>query len=241
METQHVIELIPAYALGCLDEDEAGQVERHLAECQSCRAEAESYRRVSAQLMLAAPLVTPPPDLRARLHAAIAPAPAPEPTPRPSPRPSPRRSLWEQLAAFSQRIAPVWTPVSLLLIVGLLVANVAVWRAGSSSMGALASVEMVGTDQAPDARGVLSATGETGVLVVYDLPPLDASQQYQLWLIQDGQRTNGGVFSVDHTGFTQLRVNAPQPLLSYSAFGVTVEPAGGSPGPTGAKVMGSQL
>ena len=237
MESQHVTDLISAYALGCLDEDEAGQVERHLAECHSCRAEAESYRRVSAQMALAGPLVTPPPELRARLLARIAPAP------EPLPRPSPRLSLWQQVAAFSQRIAPVWTPVSLLLIVGLLVANVVLWRAGSPSPAEvnLASVEMTGTEQAPTARGVLSAAGPIGVLVVYDLPPLDVSQQYQLWLIQDGQRTNGGVFSVDQTGFAQLQVEAPQPLLKYSAFGVTVEPAGGSPGPTGAKVLGGEL
>ena len=235
VEAQHVTELIPAYALGCLDEDEAEQVERHLAVCDSCRAEAESYRLVSEQIALAGPLVTPPAELRTRLMARIAPAPDPEPVPRPSPGPS----LWQQLVTFTQQIAPVWTPVSLLLIAGLLIANVALWRAQSAVAPGLTSVEMTGTDQAPTARGVLSVAGDAGVLVVSNLPPLDASQQYQLWLIQDGQRIDGGVFSVDPWGCGQLQIAAPQPILDYSAFGITVEPAGGSPGPTGAKVLGS--
>ncbi len=235
MEPQHVTELIPAYALGCLDTGDAELVERHLAACPACRAEAASYRPIAAQIALAAPLATPAPELRARLRARIAAAPA---------RAAPRPSWGARLAAFAQRIAPVWTPVSLLLIVGLLVANLLLWQTSvQPTASALVTVQMSGTDQAPGARGVLSAAamGQSGLLVVQGLPPLDASQQYQLWLIQDGQRTNGGVFSVDATGFGQLQIEAPQPLAAYGAFGVTVEPAGGSPGPTGAKVLGGEL
>jgi anti-sigma-K factor RskA len=32
-----------------------------------------------------------------------------------------------------------------------------------------------------------------------------------------------------------------EPLLKFQAFGITVEPTGGSPGPTGEKVMGGEL
>jgi anti-sigma-K factor RskA len=237
VEPQHVTELIPAYALGCLDTGDAELVERHLAACAVCRAEAASYRPITAQIALAAPLATPAPELRARLRAGIAAAPTPA-------RAAPRPSWGARLAAFAQRIAPVWTPVSLLLIVGLLVANLLLWQTNvRPAASTLVTVQMSGTDQAPGARGVLSAAaaGQSGLLVVQGLPPLDASQQYQLWLVQDGQRTNGGVFSVDAAGFGQLQVEAPQPLAAYGAFGVTVEPAGGSPGPTGAKVLGGEL
>jgi anti-sigma-K factor RskA len=61
------------------------------------------------------------------------------------------------------------------------------------------------------------------------------------WLIENGQRTSGGVFSVSQEGYGSLRVSSPQPLSNYSAFGITVEPVGGSPGPTGNKVLGSPL
>ena len=83
--------------------------------------------------------------------------------------------------------------------------------------------------------------GDHGTLVVDSLAPLGQDQQYQLWLIQDGERTDGGVFSVNPEGYGSLWVETPQPLSSYSAFGITIEPAGGSPGPTGDKVLGSAL
>jgi anti-sigma-K factor RskA len=76
-------------------------------------------------------------------------------------------------------------------------------------------------------------------LVVDHLPPLDPAHQYQLWLIQDGQRTSGAVFSVNPEGYGSVWVSSPQPLANYSAFGVSIEPAGGSLAPTGARVLGS--
>ena len=88
---------------------------------------------------------------------------------------------------------------------------------------------------------MVSTDGEHGTLVVDGLPALDEERQYQLWLIEDGQRTSGGVFSVNPEGYGSLWVLSPEPLSGYSAFGITIEPAGGSPGPTGAKVLGSTL
>ena len=86
---------------------------------------------------------------------------------------------------------------------------------------------------------VIGSDGDEGGLVVEDLPALDANHQYQLWLIdRDGQRTSGAVFSVDAEGYGTTMVTSPLPLTSYVAFGVTAEPIGGSPGPTGQKVLG---
>ncbi|MCJ7660988.1 MAG: anti-sigma factor, partial [Anaerolineales bacterium] len=107
----------------------------------------------------------------------------------------------------------------------------------------LTTVAMVATDYTPEATGtlVISMDGEYGVLVVDALPILDESQQYQLWLIYDGQRASGGVFSVNDEGYGSLSVSSEKPLSSYPAFGITIEPAGGSPGPTGEKVLGGEL
>ena len=44
-----------------------------------------------------------------------------------------------------------------------------------------------------------------GVLAVTGLHGLDRGHQYQLWLIKDGQRRSGGVFSPDAEG---LRIHA---------------------------------
>jgi anti-sigma-K factor RskA len=107
----------------------------------------------------------------------------------------------------------------------------------------LQTIPLAGTETAPQATGliVISADGEHGTLVADGLATLGQDQQYQLWLIKDGERTSGGVFSVNQEGYGSLWVESPQPLSSYSAFGITIEPAGGSPGPTGNKVLGSTL
>ena len=59
------------------------------------------------------------------------------------------------------------------------------------------------------------------------LPQLGPEQQYQLWLIQDGQRTSGSVFSVDEDGYRRIKIESPLPLQDYESFGITIEPAGG--------------
>ncbi len=88
---------------------------------------------------------------------------------------------------------------------------------------------------------VISRDGDHGTLVVDGLSALDPAQQYQLWLIRNGKRTSGGVFSVDQQGYGSLWVKSQAPLISYTSFGITIEPAGGSPGPTGKKVLGGDL
>ena len=63
----HVIELLPAYALGSLNEEETVQVSEHLATCPECRAELLAYEAVAEQLALAAPEVAPPAELKQRI------------------------------------------------------------------------------------------------------------------------------------------------------------------------------
>ena len=235
----HVIELIPAYVLDCLEQDEAAAVSAHLAACTQCCAELAAYQSVADGLALAAPLVEPPPALKSRVLGAVQ-SSGPAPTPRPS--------WWARVAGFFRRSAPAWSLASLALIL-LLGASTLVLlgqmndrrQARVSSMSVLA---LAGTAAAPQAHGVLimSADGKYGTLVVDELPPLDADHQYQLWLIDgDGRRTSGGVFDVGAHGYAALEIWSKDALSSFPAFGVTVEPTGGSPSPTGEKVLGTSL
>jgi anti-sigma-K factor RskA len=236
----HMIELLPAYALGCLEEEEAVQVAEHLATCPECRVELLSYQAVVDRLVLAVPHVAPPAELKQKVMGGLQ-------TSRIEPAIGPRRFWWQRLAGLFQS-APAWGIASLALVVLLVLSNLWWWqRAGGdrpiTTPGGMQVVAMVGTDSAPDAVGtlVVSQDGEYGTLVVDGLPSLDQSHQYQLWLIRDGQRTSGGVFSVNPEGYGALWLSSSEPLSSYSAFGVTIEPAGGSPGPTGDKVLGGSV
>jgi len=236
---EHVIEQIPAYAMNCLDQAEADRVEDHLAVCSVCRAELKSYQEIVGDLAFTAPTVEPPARLKQalmdRVQADVSSSAA-------SREDSP--SVWQSALDIFRRISPLWSLASLVLVVVLITSNILLWsqvnRLNAAQPTGMQLIDLKGAVAVPGASGliVISTDGRHGTLVVDDLPPLDQSKQYQLWLIKDGQRTNGGVFSVSPDGYGSLWVSSPEPLAGYSSFGVTVEPAGGSPGPTGEKVLG---
>jgi len=237
----HVVDLIPAYALECLDEEEFVRVSEHLTVCVGCQAELRSYQAVADRLALAVPNADPSADLKGRLMRRIEPA-------YPKTSSQTQISWWGQLTRLMQRSTPAWGLAGLILIVALIISNLWLWGQLSrpqavTEPGFMQTITLTGTQVAPQATGLLvvSADGEHGTLVVDGLAPLSEQQQYQLWLIQDGQRTSGGVFSVSDEGYGSLWISSPEPLATYAAFGVTIEPAGGSPGPTGDKVLGSPL
>jgi anti-sigma-K factor RskA len=233
----HVTELLPAYALGCLDEVEALRVSEHTARCAACRAELQPYLTVADQLALATPDALPPARVKQQLMRRIE-----RPTAARSTEPG--ASWWQQLAGLFLRSAPAWALASLILIVALAAGNIWLWQqvnrtGGANAAGLIRVVAMIPTDAAPQATGklLISMDGEYGTLVVDGLPPLDAGHQYQLWLIRDGQPTSGGVLTVNAHGYGVLEISAPEPLAHYRSFGITVEPAGGSTVPTGEKVL----
>ncbi len=237
----HVFDLLPAYTLDCLDEEELVRVSEHLAVCAECRAELRSYQAVTDQLALAVPQAPPPTRLKRQLTDRIQPS-------HPTPSSQPGSSWWQRWTNLMQRTTPVWGLVSLFLILVLAVGNLLLWQRvnqveTTTHAQAMRTVTLSGTQAVPGAAGliIISLDGRHGTLVVDDLPRLDPEQQYQLWLIQDGQRTSGAVFSVSQDGYGSVWVSSPQPLSSYSAFGITIEPAGGSLGPTGDKVLGGTL
>jgi anti-sigma-K factor RskA len=234
VDDPHVLDSIPAYALGSLDQEEARRVAEHVAVCATCRAELREYESVAGQLGLMAPEASPPPELKLRLMERIrAPGPARAPSRR-----------W----TFPRSLVPVGGIAALLLIVILLISNFFLWQrlnrlevlSGPLGMRAIA---LQNTVAAPDASGfvVISADGQNGVLVVDELPALDPQREYQLWLVRDEQSTSGAVFSVDESGYRGLRIEAPETLLAYSAVRITIEPAGGSNVPIGEQVLGGSL
>jgi anti-sigma-K factor RskA len=238
MEETHVLDLLPAYAIGSLDVDEVSRVEEHLASCVLCRDESRNFQEVTAQLSLAVPVASPSPDLKDRLMERVGAGRAVQPERYRAEQP--RRPFWE-------RLLPAWGLASLVLIVALAGANFFLSqrmdRLEFSSPGGMRAVPLSPPDAESPATGfvLISADGDDGALVVDGLPPLDEDQQYQLWLIRDGTRTSGAVFSTDEKEYGGTRIRAPRPLLDYSEVGITIEPAGGSPQPTGPRVLGGPL
>ena len=230
----HILELIPAYALDCLDEAEMRQVAEHLAGCQLCRTELRAFQDVTGQLALLAPEALPPADLRSRLQQRIQ-----------SLHSTRTQSTRQPLFG---RLMPVGAIIGLVLIIVLLASNILLWQrlnnlevlAGPLGMRAIA---LQNTDAAPQASGfvIISADGQNGVLVVDELPFLEADREYQLWLVRGEENTSGAVFSVDESGYRGMRIEAPESLFAYSAVRVTVEPVGGSAEPVGEEVLNGSL
>lgn len=82
-----------------------------------------------------------------------------------------------------------------------------------------------------------------GIAVVYvrDFPECEAGMKYQLWLTKNGERSSGGLFSVDASGMGLLVVTLEDSLDTYDAIGITPEPALGSPGPTSPPIVRGEL
>lgn len=231
--TDHISDLLPEFSLGTLSEEETLRVIEHLQDCKACRAELELYQPVMAGLGHAAPAVEPPADLRSKILAKAA-----------ADLESKKKPVRERKPLLGNLLSWKWLgALAIILLVG---SNLLLWQQytrlqAQTGTGSFETVALKGTDNSPNSSGtiVISHDGMFGTLVVDDLAPLDPAHQYQLWLIRDGQRTSGGVFSVSQTGYGTIEILSPDPLTRYQAFGITIEPAGGSPGPTGDKVLGS--
>src|SRR5687767_12123837 len=234
----HVLDLLSAYATGSLDADELQRVEEHLLRCLICRNESSAFQTVADELSLAAPVAVPSAELKDRLMQRVQSA-RPRGQERAS-NPAPARPFWE-------RLLPAWGLASLFLIIALAASSLILWQRVNNLKFATAlgmrAVPLSATDAAPSATGfvLIAADGEDGALVVDGLPPLGESQEYQVWLIRDGQRTSGALFSTDEKSYAGTRIRAPRSLLDYSSVGITIEPAGGSPQPTGDQVLWGTL
>jgi anti-sigma-K factor RskA len=229
---KHVLDLLPAYALGSLEEAEAGRVGAHLAGCGRCQRELAGYQSLVETLGTAAPPADPPRDLKRRLMRRI------------------HNLEGERAAARGSRPVRLsaWGMAGLALILILAVGNVFLWQraarpgvlTGPQGMRAVA-LQAAQADAIASGIVIISADGQDGVLVVDELPQLPEGQQYQVWLFRDGQSTAGPAFSVDESGYRGVRILAPESLLSYQSIQVTVEPGEGSLRPSGTVVLAGSL
>jgi len=241
---EHVKDLIPAYVLGCLDQDEAKAVQLHILDCLICQQEVKKFQLVVDQLPYAVRSCDPPDNLRENILLAA------DKASRQNHFNRSRHSWYHKI--WGARIAIAWVGAATLIFF-LIVTNLIQFQqiqqleksldSAVSRAGNFQYVRLVGTPSTPQANGLLiiSPNNLTATLIVDGLQPLPDRQDYQLWLIRDGKRDNGGVFNVIPTGYGVLLINSPKPINEYQAFGITVEPKGGSPGPTGDKVLGGNF
>lgn len=253
-----VLALIPAFALGATDPEEARFVQAGLARCPEAAAALADYTALFEQMIFSARPVAAPLPLADRLQAALIARAASVSN----------RSRKEQQNRPRRGIRWLWTSPALgfaaaALALFLLVASNFYWSRSYNNLatqhtllqrqlqeqttlvtflraGHLERLELAAADGGlPESRAIVlyQPASQQALLYAEGFPPLSVDQVYQLWLVQDDTRISGGLFQVDSTGYGLLLIDAPQTLGSYERMGITPEPAGGSPGPTAPAVV----
>jgi anti-sigma-K factor RskA len=97
-------------------------------------------------------------------------------------------------------------------------------------------------ERAPEALSTLAVNlrQRQTVLAVTGFPVLPPGQVYQVWVVQNGRQVAVGKFNPPATT-SEVTLVIPSDLAGVSHAMITVEPAEGSPQPTGQVVMGGDL
>jgi anti-sigma-K factor RskA len=254
---EELLNLIPAYAIGALDEDERAGFEAWLQHDAEAKTLLADYQAVAAHLAALAPLRPAPShlqaDLRQRLAASRSGAAVAKPVEK---RPAVLQGL------SRQRFAWVLAAAALLSIViaAVLVTQLNPTDDSNPPLDAAQLYAQLMTqpdasqftivpgevDDAVSGILIVSSDGKQAVLRVSYLPPLASDQTFQMWLVDsDGARTSAGLFQAD-TAQEALYIQVPfdRPVTAYNGVGVSLEPAGGSPyvdKPTGPRVLSVPL
>ncbi|WP_020107112.1 anti-sigma factor domain-containing protein [Nocardia sp. 348MFTsu5.1] len=239
-ENSWLDEHIELYALGALEADEVERVEREIAAAPV--AERQRYRREitrtrEALASLSAGYATPPPPRIRQLVLADLP---------------PRETMPSNVVDITSRrrrvtIAVGAVAAALALIVGgVLVGRVTAPDATGpvaqdvdnqiSQVLAAPDMQLQQADIGEDTSVTVVASREEDKAVVLadGLPAVPAGQTYQMWLMgDDHDPVSVGLMQ----GSPGRQAVAVDNVSGSDTFGVTVEPAGGSPQPTGDPVV----
>jgi len=232
-DENHITDLLPDFVLDTLTENEMLRVYEHVQTCPSCQEELTRFQQVADDLPLAIVQAAPRPEVKLKLMQSI------HAKKLKSVISIDNQTATGKFGEFFRRNLPAFT-IALILI--LVLSNLFLWRQLILAQGRntyLRVVTMTNTQYSPGAVGtmVVSPNGQDLTLVVDRLTILEPNKQYQVWLIKGTEHVSAAIFSVDQSGYASVVIQAPQPIQQFDAVGISVEPAGGSPQPTGTSVL----
>jgi anti-sigma-K factor RskA len=242
LSTRELDELLGAYALDAVDEDEREQVEAYLDRSPAARSLVAEYRETAA--LLAHSDTEAPPGLWERIEQTL----EEEPPQLATPLPGGVVAFESRRKRLRRRIAVAVGVAAAVVVVGSLTVKVVQQddridelgrEAESGSVLAAAEtasrdphaarVTLSSTDGALEARAVYLPDGD-GFLVESNLRPLPPDRTYQLWaLLGDPgaeRAISAGVLGPD-PGVTAFKVQGP-----VAGLAITDEPSPGSVSPS---------
>ncbi len=250
------LDLAPLYVIGALDEHEAARVRGHLFTCPEPHAEFEELGAVVPHLADALEPVDAPPELRARILAAIAQDAAARLSPAtPAAVTAPARlraaSTSPVRVASLAGLARFALPLAAAFVIAALAGwNIVLQReAAEATQRATLLTQAVATLGTPgtSVARLSATTGATGVsgfavlprdgsgyLVLVGLPEAPQGKTYQAWYLTGGAPSSAGLLAVEE--------GAPAVLAGLQGSGVeriavTVEAEGGATAPTSAPIV----
>lgn len=234
MDRDRFEDLLAAYALRALSEEERRELEDYLDSHPERRAEAEELAALANLMALAPAEHEPSPELRENIMRVVESEAAPQQAGRPSALDRLRESLTLRRLGLA---------AAALLAVALLSWNVLLQSEVQDLRGQLAESQttyaMQGTGTASTAEAeIVELENGRAVLVAENIPSVPEDQTFQIWVIEDGTPEPGGTFRPED-GTTAAALDTP--ITGAEAVAVTVEPAGGSDQPTSDPVLQTNI
>lgn len=239
MNRETLLELIPEYALDVLSEEEKRAVEALLATDSEAQALLADYQAITDIFALTAEARLAPPHLRNDLKARLA---AEKPSLTILPKPSLETAISPQTS--KQRI-PIWfmsaAAALVVLAVGVLIAlNLLNPTPNQAELLFNELAQLPDSQRIPiesvfkdDMSGelIIAPDGQRAALKVANLPVVNEPHDFQLWLVSpDGVQSGGIIPAIQAAGTSYITIPlAGTSASDYQAFGVSLEPEGGSP------------
>ena len=233
----HVVDDLEVYVLGVLPPATRADVERHLADCAECRAEATALTDVIAAIHETLPDREPAPALRGRILASAAPARAGSPTAQRRPVPA-----WLPAAALAAA-AIVLAVMSIGVVQQLEAArnDLAVTQTRLAATRAIAervshggrNWYMTGVEQWKGSGGMLFVPqGAPAYVVFHDLPAVPAGSNYTIWLVDaEGKWVRGASFAPADSAVRMVDVGVPVDGFDRCAVTLETQTTGKRSGP----------
>ncbi|GGD61577.1 anti-sigma factor [Paenibacillus nasutitermitis] len=157
-----------------------------------------------------------------------------------------------KMSKLAMMLKNQFTPVSTSIVAVLLLAFIALGianvegnnrHAENTPIEILTAISLKAANQShPGTNGIayiIQQGSEKNLVVqIHELPGVEGTQVYQVWLLKNGSRENGGIFKPDEHGSGILTLQLAKGQ-TFDQIGITAEPDANSSQPRGKKIAGS--
>ncbi|GIO99405.1 hypothetical protein J14TS5_44910 [Paenibacillus lautus] len=232
----------PACRLNLLKESEHMAFVEHLKNCTECKKEYQELSQAWHALPFDYTEIEVPESLKGEVLEFVF----------DHKRKSGTETFMTKMSKLAMILKSQFTPVStslvavlLLAMIGLGIANVQEKSryAENIPIEILTDIPLKAANQShPGTYGIAyivqQGSEKNLVVQVHELPGVEGSQVYQVWLLKNGTRENGGIFKPDENGSGILTYQLAEGQ-TFDQIGITVEPDANSSQPRGEKIVGS--